>query len=530
MKSTILSILLFAASGALFAQKPSNIRVNYSDRFIQQDSISITDVDSIEFLPSRMTLYRHNASGEMQRLPKSYYNDATYGFGDFQRVIVKPNMYSGIDYTNEASKFCFQRSQESEHFICFWEKGLTKLSSGLISNNGYSINVNLLLKDAEKIWDTYINKLGFLTPGNSTTDKAKIEMYIVNQKDWRADGSGDNGVMYYMQGTTKKERQTKVGLFHCNTWAATARSGHTVAHEIGHTFQYLVSADLGMTHGLNYVLGENSKGNEWWEDCANWQAYKVYPNLQFTDGEYFEQYMNLHHLNIHHEAARYANCFYHDWWCQQHGMNTIGRVWREAVVPEDPTQAYMRIFGLNEQSFADDMYQCFAHMTTIDIDGVRDQGKGKIGKELNRLINPSASIVSSHLNGEEGWHIVDPAYCVQNYGYNANPLTVPAAGTVVTAEFRGLSNVPGYRSVRPECAGWRYGIVAYCSNGLRYYSEMGSEREGTITFTVPERCTKMWFVVMGAPTNYWTHSWNDDDSDDEQWPYAVKFTGTQPIK
>jgi hypothetical protein len=33
---------------------------------------------------------------------------------------------------------------------------------------------------------------------------------------------------------------------------------------------------------------------------------------------------------------------------------------------------------------------------------------------------------------------------------------------------------------------------------------------------------------MGAPTKWWSHSWNDDDSDDEQWPYAVRFAGTDP--
>jgi hypothetical protein len=33
---------------------------------------------------------------------------------------------------------------------------------------------------------------------------------------------------------------------------------------------------------------------------------------------------------------------------------------------------------------------------------------------------------------------------------------------------------------------------------------------------------------MGAPTKWWTHSWNENVDDDEQWPYAVKFTGSDP--
>ncbi len=42
------------------------------------------------------------------------------------------------------------------------------------------------------------------------------------------------------------------------------------------------------------------------------------------------------------------------WWAQLHGLDVVGRVWRESRKPECPIKAYMRIFGLNEQTFADD--------------------------------------------------------------------------------------------------------------------------------------------------------------------------------
>ena len=173
-----------------------------------------------------------------------------------------------------------------------------------------------------------------------------------NNGDWRADGSGVDGLLYTMSSSGKVNKPYKVGVFHCTTLAATARNGHTVAHEIGHTFQYLVSADLGNTHGFGYGIGQGND-NEWWEDCANWQAYKVYPSLQYSDGEYYEGYLKTHHLNIHHEDIRYNNCFYQDYWCQLHGKNTIARIWRETKKPEDPTQTYMRLFGLDEESFGD---------------------------------------------------------------------------------------------------------------------------------------------------------------------------------
>jgi hypothetical protein len=45
-------------------------------------------------------------------------------------------------------------------------------------------------------------------------------------------------------------------------------------------------------------------------------------------------------------------------------------------------------------------------------------------------------------------------------------------------------------------------------------------------FNVPDNCKQLWLVVSGAPTTYWRHAWDDDDTNDEQWPYQVKFNNT----
>lgn len=515
--------------------KPDTLWFKYNDPFIANEYLPLDDVDSIEFTKTSIKRWKTlSTTGKPTGISKSYFKDGEYRLGEIERYLAKPSGYNNCDYTKTTSQWCFQRSMESEHFICFWENGMTKNSSHNITYDGYTLNVKTLLNNAEKIFDVYVNQLGFLVPGKSVTDNTKIHMYIVKKSwdgsDWRADGSGQDGVSWYYEGTTKRQKSTPVGLFHCTTRAATGRNGHTPAHEIGHVFQYLVSADLGQSHGLNYGFGPNtSGGNEWWEDCANWQAYKVYPSMQFSDGEYFEQYMGKHHLNIHHEDSRYTNCFYHDWWCMLHGMNTIGRVWRESKKPEDPTEAYMRIFGLDIDAFADEQFEGYMRFTSIDVDGVRNYGKQKIGYEPQRLIEPSDIIVANYLGGDDSYWVVDPSYCPQNFGYNANPLKVPAAGTVVKANFKGIVDAPVYRKINTQYAGWRYGIAAYCNDGTRVYSEIGRGKEGEVSITVPEKCTHMWFVVMGAPTHYWRHAWDDDIANDEQWPYAVKFEGTDPL-
>ena len=528
MKKILFAIGMAICSCMIAQEKPDTMWVQFNDRFVENEIIDLNQIDSIEFLNHNYKTYKYNPSTDrISARTKSYRSDAVYRFDDIERYLVKPSTYANNDFTNENSTYCFQRSAESEHFVVFWAKGLKKQSNGNLTGGASSsvCNVNTLLSNAERIWQIYVNDLGFLVPGQSTTDDVKIEMFVVNQAEWRADGSGVDGTVWTAgTGTTKTPKSQKVGLFHCNAWAAS--SNVTVAHEIGHTFQYLVSADLGMTHGLNYVLGDNSKGNEWWEDCANWQAHKVYPAEQFSSN--WSNNQNMHHLNIIHEDARYNNCYYQDWWCQQHGLNTVGRVWREASKPEDPIQAYMRIFSLNDSTFADEQFEGYAHIAAMDIDSWKSYGQGLIGSEQQRLTDVPDVIVQSHLNGEKDWWVVQPDYCPQNYGYNANPLKVPTVGTVVTATFKGLVNATGYRSIYPERAGWRYGLVAYSSEGTRTYSPIGREADGEVSITIPEKCTHLWFVVMGAPTKWWTHSWNENADDDEQWPYAVKFTGSDP--
>ena len=487
--------------------------VKYTDRFKSNYVLRVKSYDSIEFrmsdndatLPVIRTYNSRLSKGYSERSLLNILDGdeldgifTTYNPG---RILWHPSTYSGNYYLSDNSQWSFRRSMESEHFVVFWEKGFgddpTKASSS------YRFDPKTVLQNAENIWDTYVTRLGFLTPGNSTTDTYKIQLYVLYQTDWRADASGVD---------------SKTGIGHMSPGAIGARGGHTVAHEIGHTFQYLVSADLGMSHGYNYGYGNNaSGGNGWWESCANWQAYKIYPERQFTDGEYFEQHLPLCHLNFMHEDWRYQNCFVQDYWCKKHGEDFIGRLWRESVKPEDPIQSYKRLNGLSQEELSDELYEGFARMATWDIDGIRERARHRIGQHQSHLHRTAAN---------DGTWAVDSAYCPQNYGYNIINMNTAEVGTQVKASFKGIAGNSGYRAIDVDKAGWRYGFVAYTSDGETVYGETGKEKEGEATLTVPENCSKLFFVVMGAPTAYTRHPWDDNVSNDEQWPYEVKFENT----
>ena len=55
---------------------------------------------------------------------------------------------------------------------------------------------------------------------------------------------------------------------------------------------------------------------------------------------------------------------------------------------------------------------------------------------------------------------------------------------------------------------------------------MQKDKTGSVSYTISAGTSNLYFVVMGAPEKYETHSWNDNEVDDAQWPYKVKFEGT----
>ena len=515
--TTLILLALFAPT--CFLQAQDSLWVRYDNRFQRHAVVDITGADSIEANTAQLRIY--TPSG-MKTVPVAS-NKATVVFTNPGRYLLKPSTYSGTNYenANATQGYNFAHSLESEHFAVFWDvrygsnPAYIKHPKGNDVANAYSV-----LDIAEKCWRTYVEQLGFLVPGQSTTDKYKIQLYIPYQSDWRADASGTDG--QEASGTWGK-----TGIGHFNPWAACARGGHTIAHEVGHTFQYLVGADLGSSHGYGWGFNGDGWGDcGWWESCADWQAYKIFPDRQFTDGEYFEQHLDAHHLNLLHEDWRYACCYIQDWWCMKYGQDFIGRLWRASNKSEDPVQTYKRMNGLTQEQFCDEMMEGCMRMATWDIDGVRERARHRIGQHKKHLLTVDAA---------NAIYQADSAHCIQNYGYAIINMIRPKAGTEVKAHFTGLTDAEGYHYVYPARAGWRYAFVALQNDGTRLYGEVKADKEGTASLTIPDNCSRLFFVVMGAPTVHWQHPWDRSKDastwkqNNEQWPYRVRFEQTKPM-
>jgi len=406
-----------------------------------------------------------------------------------------------MDLNNPESQWCYCRSMETENFIVFWEPGFG--SNPSTASGSYQVNMTSLLDVAEKSYAYMIDSLKFAIRGQSVTDNYKMMIFLLYSTEWAAYGSGQDD---------------RVGTLHVNP--AAARSNTVLAHEIGHCFQYITGCDTN--GGYRYGFGPNrSGGNGFWEQCAQWMSFKVYPESQFGDG-YFRQYLTSNHLHIIHETPRYANYFIQDYWAFKRGKDYVGRLWRESRSPEDPVETYKRISGISQQQFNDEIYEHAARLTTWDLPEIRSLGQ--------RHINSRDQVRMSQNNGF--WR-VDPAVCIENYGYNSIKLNAPSEATEVTVRFQGLAGTAGYRALNVDQGGWRFGFVALLENGTRVYSDMGTAEvtngtnpEKTLSFMCPDKCVSLWLVVSGAPKSHWRHAWDDDNSNDEHWPYQVQFTNT----
>ncbi len=419
---------------------------------------------------------------------------------DTSRIYI-PNELKNLDLYKSSSPWYYGRSKQSEHFIVFWGAGYGDRDPNSSEvPAALRVDIDDLLLKAEEFYALNVDTLAFAKTGEgqSNLDKYKMMIFILYQEEWLATGAGYDDV---------------VGAL----WVSPSTChpvGSVIAHEIGHSFQYQVFCDLGNGTGFRYGFGGNG-GNAFWEQTAQWQAYQSYPE-QIFNGQHTGVYLNNNHRHICHENYRYASYLIHYYWAEKHGRDIIGRLWREAQQPEDPLQAYSRITGISTSELNDEIYDYATKMVTWDIDAIRSYGAAY-----------NAAHSFEYTTTETGAYQVAYSKCPGTTGYNVIRLKVPEADTEVSVKFTGVVNAPGFNQVEDvRREGWRYGFVALLENGTRVYGDMNRGTTKTLSFTVPENCEKLWFVVTGAPNSYAAHPWDDDESNDDQWPYQIKITNS----
>ena len=446
---------------------------------------------------------------------------------DYEKIYI-PNIDFDGDPLKSNSTWSFCRSKQSEHFIVFWgieygEYGLygEKLGventspSTLSTTHNMYVDIDDLLAKAEKFFELNINKLKFadISGGHSTLDDYKMGICLHYTTEWMAYGSGYDNM---------------IGWLWINP-ATCKPVGSTIAHEIGHSFQYQTYCDQihyngkpdDQLTGWRYGFGGNG-GNAYWEQTAQWQSYQSYTNEAFETVN-FTEFVQNSHRHFHHEHQRYASYFLHWYMVEKRGWEVIGELWRECYSPYDAIETYQQKYDLTMDQLNEELYEYAAKCATWDfnLDGenmhtgqkgkVRDFGKNYIGKIG----------WSSAYDKKTGWYTVADDRAPEATGFNHIRLNVPEAGTQVKVSFEGKAKE------QTSKAGWNIGIVALLNSGERVYTDdVRILSTGELTYTVPESCQDLWLVVAATPQEYMRHAWDEDNTNDVVWHYSVKFEGT----
>ncbi|MBQ6210284.1 MAG: DUF4859 domain-containing protein [Prevotella sp.] len=424
------------------------------------------------------------------------------------------------------------RSKETDNVIVFWDKYYGKTSPSEVSGF-YNVDIDDLLRKCEAFFDLEINQLGFVDPNNSNLNKYKV-MVLMNHTDtWTCYGGG-----YDYQ----------VSALWLNP-ATCKPVGHSVAHEIGHSFHYMCYSEASKQGSLWNVQtgfhGAVGNGSVTWEQTAQWQANQSYPELMYDQS--IGVFRNSHNYAFTHEWHRYQSYWFFYYLCQYYNdIKTVANVWNwpETSV-KDFNQVLMDYKGLS----VDELYKMYfdyaCRLVTWDLEVCKPYRNPYIGDFTYRCALT-----------EDGSYQVALASAPQSTGFNVIPLNVPDAGTEVTTHFTALrydaklangdpgeyldgnsvfskANVDNYQVINGSYRGFRLGYVALLKDGTRQYFSQdsiyctgGEETTVTLSFTVPDNTDRMWLVVSPALKRYIQHKWDEKFAADDRWPYRVSFEGT----
>ena len=438
------------------------------------------------------------------------------------------------------------RSVETDNFIIFWDKYYGNTAPDkLASSDFFYFDLTYMKKKLEEFYELEINKLGFVDPQKSNVAKYKIMVLLNHTTTWTCYGGGYDFMVPAL-------------------WLNPATSkpvGHSVAHEVGHSFHYMCFAEAAghtdsQTIGTGFHLAVGN-GQGIWEQTAQWQANQSYPSEMYNQS--WSVFRRTHNYAYTHEWHRYQSYWMHYHLADKYGITTVADVWNTPMVKGvdfftdacDFNQSLMKLKGWTPEDLYREYYEYAAKCVTQDWAACAPYRNAYIGN-----FNYAAVAL-----GERSYQVA-MASCPQSTGFNVIPLNVPEAGTTITANFTALrtTNAKLLEADPSECMngetawgkwtastyntrsngakdakkGFRLGFVALLNNGERVYLHEDQvyckgtgNQSDQIQAEVPEGTQRLWMVVVPAPTEYFQHLWDETLTvNDDFWPYQVSFEGT----
>ena len=406
-----------------------------------------------------------------------------------------------IEFGWDATKWDKSRMVSTDNIVLFWAPefggNICEAPDYIeIAQNGDTINHNMkvdlanLLGKLENFYSFFRDTLVFTKP-DSKAEKYKMMVML----DYSLEGTAYGG-----------DYDTEIGALWIAPNRVQDKELNCIAHELGHSFQSQIICD---------GEGEAWGGNGFFEMTSQWMLWQVNPEWQKDERYHLDAFSDLTHKAFLHLDNIYHSPYVIELWGEKHGEPFIAELFRNGKIGEDPAMTYMRLTGQSQKEFNDEMFRNYQRLVNWDIDRVRDYTR-----EYTDIWHTYLEDIGG------GWKRISAKNCPENYGFNIIPLEVPAPGKKIKIDFNGETNLPGYISLNPENAGWRYGYVSVDKNGNAHYGEMKSDNKGQLIYKTPKDgdIESLWLVVMGAPTKHWQNIDGPKNPGDAQWPYKIKIT------
>lgn len=442
-------------------------------------------------------------------------------------------LYKEVD-TEGRYTWSKSRSKESDNFICYWDKYYTMEPTQLTNGDFYRVDIDDLLQKAESFYALNVGRLAFCDEATSKVRKYKMLILMNHTQTWTCYGGGydfEIGALWLNPSTCKPV-------------------GQSVAHEVGHSFQYMCYSDLGGHSGFHDAIGN---GSTFWEQTAQWQSVEAFPELKWKQS--WSVFKHTANYAMTHEWMRYQSYWWHYYLLEKYGSDIIGKIWRHQMSKAaDANEVLMDMMGYGAEGLYKDYFDYAMKMATIDLNVARNEAEPYIGSFAFNYVP---------LGGTK--YQVAYASCPQSTGFNVIPLNVPEAGSTIVTEFTSLPKTAELLPDDPKkyyngdakyvsmdaskktynCAsysqygarrGFRIGYVALLDNGTRQYIyedslyvANGTDTEAktvSVPATIPANTQRLFLVIVPAPRSYIQHKWDDNIYNDDQWPYSIELKGT----
>ena len=346
------------------------------------------------------------------------------------------------------------RSVESDNVIIFWDKYYTTNPKNLSKNDFYYVDIDDLLQKCEAFFDLEINQLGFVNPTTSNLSKYKVMVLMNHTQTWTCYGGGYDyqvSALWLNPSTCKPV-------------------GHSVAHEVGHSFHYMCYAEHSghkdsSTDNTGFHL-QCGNGQAIWEQTAQWQAAQSYPNLMYDQS--INVFRMSHNYAFSHEWHRYQSYWFHYFINQYYNdVTTVAQVWNQPMPNQtqgnatDFNQALMALKGLDAKGLYKLYYDYAAHCATWDIEACAPYRNPYIGDFDYRCVEVG-----------DNTYQVALASTPQSTGFNVVPLQVPEAGTEIVTHFTALRS--GTQLAKGDPAEMMNGETQWGKTGRTAYIRPGN--------------------------------------------------------